>query len=152
VRRIRSLLIALVALALSAGAVSAFRSLPSAAADGLATAGAAAGMTVPARPDAVPATRNQDRAEPDEDTGESSDESTAAAADVSAQATHPDNHGAAVSEAARTTTPGGFSNHGAYVSSIALDNAGQATAKEHRQTPTTPTPPTPTVPEHPAGH
>ena len=148
-RRIRSLLIALVALALSAGAVSAFRSLPSAAADGLATAGAAAGMTVPARPDAVPTTRNQDRAEPDEDASASPDGSAAAAASVSAQATHPDNHGAAVSEAARTTTPAGFSNHGAYVSSIALDNAGQATAKEHRQAPTIPThpiPPTPPVP------
>ena len=62
------------------------------------------------------------------------------------------NHGAAVSEAARTTTPDGFSNHGAYVSSIALDNAGQAAAKEHRQTPTVQTHPTPTVPQHPAGH
>jgi hypothetical protein len=97
----------------------------------------------------VPATRNQDRAEPEEDAGESSDESAGAAASVSA---HPDNHGAAVSEAARTTTPDGFSNHGAYVSSIALDNAGQAAAKEHRQTPTVPAHPTPTVPQHPAGH
>ncbi len=147
-RRIRSLLIALVALALSAGAVSAFRSLPSAAADGLTTAGAAAGLTVPARPDAVPATRNQDRAEPDADADESADEDTGA----SDQATHPDNHGAVVSEAARATTPAGFANHGAYVSSIALDNAGQATAKAHSQTPTVPTPPTPTVPQHPAGH
>lgn len=138
-RRIRSLLIALVVLALSAGAVSAFRSLPSAAADGLATAGAAAGMTVPARPDAVPTTRNQDRAESDEDADEDGS--------ASEPATHPDNHGAAVSAAARTTTPAGFDNHGAYVSSIALDNAGQATAKEHRQTPTVPT-----IPQHPTGH
>jgi hypothetical protein len=142
VRRTRSLLIALVVLALSAGAVSAFRSMPTAAAGGLATAGAAAGMTVPARPDSATATRNQDRAEPDEAAAENADEDAGA----SAQATHPDNHGATVSEAARTTTPDGFDNHGAYVSSIALDNAGQAAAKEHRQTPTVPTP------AHPSGH
>ncbi len=89
---------------------------------------------------------------PDEDASASPDGGAAAAASISAQATHPDNHGAAVSEAARTTTPDGFSNHGAYVSSIALDNSGQAAAKEHRQTPTVPTHPTPTVPQHPAGH
>jgi hypothetical protein len=152
VRRMRSLLIALVLLALSASAVFAFRPLPSAATDGLATAGDAAGMTVPVRPDALPgSSRNQDRAEPD----------AAANADSATgeQTTHPDNHGADVSEAARATTPGGFANHGAYVSSIALDNAGQAAAKEHRQTPTLPAPaqaapapdvPTPDVPGPPA--
>jgi hypothetical protein len=143
VRRIRSLFIALVLLALSAGAVLAFRPMPSAATDGLATAGDAAGMTVPVRPDALPGSSlNKDRAEPD----------AAPNADGAAgeQATHPDNLGADVSEAARATTPGGFDNHGAYVSSIALDNAGQAAAKEHRQTPTLPAPaqaaPVPDVP------
>jgi hypothetical protein len=84
--------------------------------------------------------------------GRPAENSSGAGAGVSAQATHPDNHGAAVSEATRTTTLGEFSNHCAYISSIALDNAGQATAKEHRQTPTIPNPPTPTVPEHPTGH
>jgi hypothetical protein len=132
VRRIRSLIIALVLLALSASAVFAFRPLPSAATDGLATAGAAAGMTVPVRPDALPDSRSIDRAEPDEVTG--------AATDAEAQATHPDNHGADVSDAARATTPAGFANHGEYVSSVALENAGQAAAEQHRQTPTLPAP------------
>jgi hypothetical protein len=147
VRRMRSLFIALVLLALSASAVLAFRPLPSAATDGLATAGDAAGMTVPVRPDALPdSSRNQDRAEPD----------TAAGADTATgeEATHPDNLGADVSEAARGATPDGFANHGDYVSSIALDNAGQAAAKEHRQTPTLPAPaqaaPAPDVPGPPA--
>lgn len=137
-RRIRSLLIALVLLALSAGAVFAFRPLPSAATDGLSTAGAAAGMTVPARPDAPPAVGSQQPAASDEDTGPSE------------QATHPDNHGAAVSEAARAATPEGITNHGVYVSSVALDNAGQATAKQHRQTPTVPNPAVP-APANPTG-
>jgi hypothetical protein len=143
----RSVIIALVLLALSASAVFAFRPLPSAATDGLATAGDAAGMTVPVRPDALPgSSRNQDRAE--------TDAATNAENDASEQATHPDNLGADVSEAARATTPGGFDNHGAYVSSIALGNAGQAAAKEHRQTPTLPAPaqaaPIPDVPGPPA--
>ena len=149
-RRMRSLFIALVLLALSASAVFAFRPLPSAATDGLATAGDAAGMTVPVRPDALPGSRNQDRAVPDA--------AANAGSAAGAQATHPSNHGADVSEGARATTPDGFANHGAYVSSIALDNAGQAAAKEHRQTPTLPARaqaapardvPTPDVPDHP---
>jgi len=134
VRRMRSLFIALVLLALSVGAVFAFRPLPSAATDGLATAGDAAGVTVPVRPDALPGADAADSAE-------------SAAGE---QTTHPDNLGADVSEAARATTPAGFANHGAYVSSIALDNAGQAAAKEHRTTPTLPAPaqaaPAPDVP------
>jgi hypothetical protein len=132
VRRMRSLFIALVMLALSAGAVFAFRPLPSAATDGLETAGDAAGITVPVRPDALPDADAADRA-----AGE--------------QTTHPDNHGADVSEAARATTPAGFANHGDYVSSIALDNAGQAAAKEHRKTPTLPAPAqaAPAPPAHP---
>jgi hypothetical protein len=143
VRRIRSLLIALVVLALSASAVFAFRALPSAATGGLDTAGAAAGTTVPVRPDSLLVARSQDRAEPDQ----GADEDTG----VSEQATHPDNHGADVSEAARTATPDGIANHGVYVSSFALDNAGQAAATEHRQTPTLPAPAHP-APANPAGH
>jgi hypothetical protein len=145
VRRIRSLIIALALLALSASAVLAFRPLPSAATDGLTTAGAAAGMTVPVRPDALPDSRSLDRAEPDDVTD--------AAPGAGAQVTHPDNHGADVSDAARATTPGGFANHGEYVSSVALENAGQAAAEQHRQTPTLPAPatdlPTPNAPGRP---
>ena len=46
---------------------------------------------------------------------------------------HPDNHGAAVSEAARGATPADAANHGQYVRTVATDNHGQATSAEHRQ-------------------
>jgi hypothetical protein len=37
-----------------------------------------------------------------------------------------DTHGFTVSQAARSATPSGFDNHGAFVSSIAKTNAGQS--------------------------
>lgn len=120
--RFRSILIALVAVALSAGAVLAGRPMPTAsdsglgtasdaARSGLKTAEEAAGKTVPVR------AAEDDEADTDED------------ADA---ATHPDNHGKLVSEAARGETPGGFDNHGAYVSSIAKANHGQVTATDKK--------------------
>jgi hypothetical protein len=44
---------------------------------------------------------------------------------------HPDNHGKLVSEAAQGATPAAFDNHGAYVRTIAQDNAGKAAAAKH---------------------
>jgi hypothetical protein len=41
-----------------------------------------------------------------------------------AEAAEPDNHGAAVSEAAQADTPEEFDNHGQYVRSVATDNHG----------------------------
>jgi hypothetical protein len=41
---------------------------------------------------------------------------------------HPDNHGKTVSEAAQATTPAGFDNHGAWVSSVAKQNHGHDTS------------------------
>ena len=130
-RRIRSLLIALVALALSAGAVLADRSMPSAASKGLGIAATTSGKLVPVRTDA-----------PTVGTNEQGNDANAG--------THPDNHGKTVSEAAHATTPTGFDNHGAYVSSIAKQNAGQTTAASHRHTPAAVTLPTP--PKNPTGH
>jgi hypothetical protein len=131
VRRISGLLIALVTLALSAGAVLADHSMPSAATKGLGIAASASGKLVPVRTGAPTVGTNEQ--------------------DTDANAgTHPDNHGKTVSEAAQATTPAGFDNHGAYVSSIAKQNAGQTTAASHRHTPPTVTPPTP--PENPTTH
>ncbi len=117
--RFRSILIALVALVLSAGAVLAGRPMPTASDSGLDTASfglgkatEAAGKTVPVR------VAEDDEADTDED------------ADA---ATHPDNHGKLVSEAAHLETlPVGFENRGAYVSSIAKQNQGQVTATEKK--------------------
>jgi hypothetical protein len=89
--------------------------MPSAATPGLTTATEASGQAVPVRPATGPTV--------DETTAEDNDED----ADAS-KATHPDNHGAVVSAAAKADTPEGFDNHGAYVSSIAKQNAGQDAA------------------------
>lgn len=106
-RRIRGLLIALAVLAISAGAVLAGRALPQAAADGLARAAEASGKTVPVRP--APALTAED---PEE-------EEAAPESEEAEDAEDPDNHGAAVSEAAQGETPDGWRNHGAYVSAVA---------------------------------
>jgi hypothetical protein len=134
-RRSRGLVIALAALALTAGAALAGHSAlstPSAASAGLERAAAASGQTVPVEPpDAGPAA--------DENTDEDTDEGTdvgdnAPTADASAD--HPDNHGKLVSEAAQATTPGTFDNHGLYVKSVATANHGQD-AKAQRGASTT---------------
>ena len=126
-RRLRSLLIALAVLALSATA-------------------ALAGKTVLSTPHNQVASQHEQgdqQAEeseaPDTDEAEAPDgqgtdtseapEAPAADESGSTDATagvHPDNHGKLVSEAAQGATPDGFDNHGAYVRTIAQDNAGHA--------------------------
>jgi hypothetical protein len=122
-RRLKSIPLAIGALALAAGAVAAFSTMPEAAAPGLQKASDASGKTVPVRavPAAVPPAAPA--AEPAE------------ATDVDAPpAGLPDaaSHGAAVSAAAQAedTTPD--TNHGADVSVVARDNHGQTTAAAHR--------------------
>jgi hypothetical protein len=121
VRHLRGLLAAFAVLALTAGIALAGRpaTMPSAAADGLATAGAAAGKIVPV------VVEEEAPAPADEDADE----------DVPADAEADDaaNHGALVSEAAQAATPEGFDNHGQYVKSVATANHGQETAKEARE-------------------
>ena len=112
--RFRGLFVAIVALALSAGPAFAWGGPPEAASDGLATAAAAAGKTVPARADEAPTTGADEDAE-DGDAPEAEapeDESDAGA------------HGALVSEAAGMETPDGFANHGEFVSCVARMNHG----------------------------
>ncbi len=129
-RRLRSPLIALIALALTAGAAFASRALPQAASAGLAGAASAAGHAVPVRSDeehgqASGAQQTADQDDNDQDATENA-------------ATHPDNHGKTVSEAAHMTDAqiaalgvGTFANHGAYVSSVAKKNSGQTTSATH---------------------
>ena len=119
-RLTRSILIALGLVALSATLVVAAKpaTMPESAAPGLQRAMEKSGHPVPMAP--------ADAGDPDVDVDDADD------ADEE-PAEHPDNHGAAVSEAAHDETPEEFTNHGAYVSSVARDNAGQATAAERAE-------------------
>ena len=130
-QRLRSLLIALAVLALSAGVAMAGR-------------GAHLAPTVPSGPtlqgdqaDQDGQTGDEDADAPETDAPETEAPETDApeteapetdgsgGAPDAAPATHPDNHGALVSAAAQAATPpGNFANHGAYVRSVATANAG----------------------------
>lgn len=125
--RLRSLIVALAALALTAGVATA-HFMPTASNDGLATAGAASGKTVPMGVDGSIADRAGQQAE---DTTE----------DTQGGAAPEGTHGADVSAAAQAPTPsdGGWANHGAYVSSIAT-GWGQTTAAAHQAAPDSATP------------
>jgi hypothetical protein len=130
-RHLRGLLVAIAALALTAGAVFAAKALPAAppaaAAGGLSRASEAAGRTVPADGD-EPAV-----VEPDQDADGNADQPGAdteqpdagAAGDANLATERKQNHGWFVSQAAQGPTPDGFANHGAYVSSIAKGDLGK---------------------------
>ena len=151
--RIKSILAALAAVALSATAVFAAASAPPKAADdGLARAKAASEQTVPVRserPDATSGTKSPEANETPEATkSPKAAKSPDTDATTGTNAPHPDNHGKAVSEAAQATTPAGFANHGAYVSSIAKLNHGHGKPTVTKPV-TAPTPtPTPTPTTH----
>jgi hypothetical protein len=107
-RRTLSLIGAVASLALTAGVATA-HFMPAASTNGLATASAASGKTVPMGVD-----------------GSFTDPQASNAADPSARPT--DTHGYTVSQAAQNPTPtdGSWANHGAYVSSIARGWGQQA--------------------------
>ena len=117
ITRFRGLFVAIVALALSAGVAFAWGGPPQAASDGLATAAAVAGKTVPARADEAP------KAGADED-AEDGDEAEAPETDAPEDASATDTHGSLVSQAASMETPAGFDNHGQFVSCVARMNHG----------------------------
>jgi hypothetical protein len=122
IRRSRGLLIALVVLGLSAGFALAARPMPEAAADGLATAAAAAGKTVPVgNPGVEDPTQGTETEDPEAEDPETEDP----------EATVEDGaHGDLVAEAAQMETPDGFANHGEFVSCVARMNHGHEPAEE----------------------
>ena len=117
-RRLRSLLIALAVLAISATVALAGRSALSAPVQPAATQ----------HEDGDEAGDQAETEQPEADAPEptETEDATDSGDAVAAPTTHPDNHGAAVSEAAQSPTPDGFDNHGAYVRTIAQDNPGHA--------------------------
>ena len=125
-RRLRSLLIALAVLALSAGVALAGRAIHP-------TGAPATGPTVgqgdqgdQGEAEDVDEAEAPETEEPDADKAEAP-ETEAPEAD-SASGEHPDNHGKLVSEAAGAETPAGFDNHGAYVRTVAQANHGHDAA------------------------
>jgi hypothetical protein len=110
--RLRGLAVALVVLALTAGAVLA-GDPPPAADHGLDNAAERSGHEV------LPV-----GAESDEELDEETDED-APEADEQSEHENGDTHGALVSEAAQMETPAGFDTHGAFVSCVARMNRGQ---------------------------
>jgi hypothetical protein len=128
-RHARGLLVALAALALTAGVAMASRTVPpedpaGAALDGLNRASQVSGKTLPAAPAPGP--------EADEGTEEAAPELTEEAdeaeedAPEAADGERKQNHGWFVSEAAKGETPADFEgNHGQYVSSIAKGDDGK---------------------------
>ena len=137
VSRLRALLVAFAALALTAGVALAGHSalsMPSASSAGLERAAEAAGKIVPvAGPGENADERTDEDADADVETEEPAAEKPAGDQPLDAAA-HPDNHGAVVSDAAKNPTPAGFDNHGQYIKTIATDNAGQAEAATHAPT------------------
>jgi hypothetical protein len=130
-RRLRSLLIALAILALSATAALAGRTVLSTPHHEVASQ-AEQGDGQAEESDAPDA----DEAEtPDKEGADESDPLEAPTTDESsstdAAGVHPDNHGKLVSEAAQGATPDGFANHGAYVRTIAQANHGHAGAAKN---------------------
>ena len=137
-RRLRSLVIALAVLALSAGVALAGRgthptlaagSQP--AAQGADNEGDEAAETEDADPPEVEAP------EADTDEGAGADEPVTGGTADQPTTEHPDNHGKLVSEAAQAETPAEFDNHGAYVKTVAGANHGhdQAAAAKAKHAP-----------------
>jgi hypothetical protein len=119
-RHARGLLVALTALALTAGVAFAARptaapSVPPAASTGLERAAEVSGKTVPVGAPAAGADQDEDAGED----GQPAENEPGAGAPE-----HPDNHGAVVSAAAQGSTPDAFDNHGQYVRSVATANHG----------------------------
>lgn len=116
---LRPLAAAIAVLALSAAA-SAAHSMPSASADGLATAAQASGRTVAAGHLVVHKDLDENQANQD---AVSQTESQCIAPDTAEVPTDA-THGSVVCGVAQAATPDGYANHGAYVSETARDNHG----------------------------
>lgn len=125
--RLRSLIIAIAAVALSAGVALAARpstAPPDAADDGLEVASDAAGQTVPVVVEVPVATGEPEEAPEAVPTAEAAPTVEEEVED----ADRPMNHGWFVSAAAQAETPAGYDNHGAYVSSVARGDDGKPDA------------------------
>ncbi|MFN2483838.1 MAG: hypothetical protein ABR509_02725 [Candidatus Limnocylindria bacterium] len=127
--RTQSLLIAIGSVAITATVVLGADPEADAANSGFTTAADHAGFTVPVangfleQADTTRVVDENDAEDDDLDENETED--------LEEPAEHPDNHGADMSIAVRSETPGEFANHGEYVSSIARENHGQEQTAAH---------------------
>ena len=131
-RHLRDLLVALAALAISAGVVLAARpasvEAPAAAAgDGLDRASEAAGKVLPVRPE-IPAVPEADEDEDADESVPDADDEDEDADATAGEGARPQNHGWFVSQAAKGATPASADTHGAYVSEIARGDDGKPDA------------------------
>lgn len=133
---LRGLLVAVVALSISASAVFAGSALSGsgpadAATDGLKRAAEKPESTIPTRPDQTVKDADDEDMKLDTIESATAGEKAAKAAKTTkaTKATdHPLNHGWYVSRAAKSATPVGFDSHGAYVWTIAKGDLGKPTS------------------------
>ena len=130
---LRGLLVAVVALSISASAVFAGSALSGsgpadAATDGLKRAAEKTESTIPTQP--VQTVKDADDEDKKLETivSVTAGEKATKAAKAAKAADHPLNHGWYVSRAAQAATPVGFDSHGAYVSTIAKGDLGKPTS------------------------
>jgi hypothetical protein len=132
---LRGLLVALAALALTAGVAFAARPAGN---TGLERATEASGKTVPTEttdeePTVPEVDEDLDEDEPgteDEEADEDADEDEDVDGEEAVDGERAENHGWYVSEAAKGETPEGYRNHGEYVSEIARGDDGKPGADE----------------------
>jgi hypothetical protein len=134
-RRLRSLLIALAVLALSAGVALAGRaSHPTTVGQPEPAAGQGDASEQGEAAEGADGEQGDDADKSDAETPETeppeTDEADPGAAADAATGEHPDNHGKLVSEAAHADTPAGFDNHGEYVRTVAKANHGHDTSTD----------------------
>jgi hypothetical protein len=128
-RRIKSIPIAVTAVALSAGAVLGYAALPAASTPGLTNATEHSGRTVPARPAAVDTAPTVTDDEAVNATGPEAEDAAAPEAEDAPDAA---THGTSVSEVAKAPDSTPDDNHGADVSAAAKVNHGQEVSAAHK--------------------
>ena len=130
---LRGLLVAVVALSISASAVFAGSALSGsgpadAATDGLKRAAEKPESIIPTRPDQTVKDPDDEGKKLDTIESVTAGEKAAKAAKAAKAPDHTLNHGWYVSRAAKAATPVGFDSHGAYVSTIAKGDLGKPTS------------------------
>ena len=127
-RYARGLLVAVAALALTAGAAFAARGLAPASSDHKPPVVKSETETPDVNQAETPEVDEAEAPEAPETEAPETETPDTTTPETNSSAARPQNHGWFVSQAAQATTPGGFDSHGAYVSSIAQGTDGKPAA------------------------